>query len=114
MAYAPHCNTDFAREVRAGLEPTVPLILGLFFEKEYGKLFEYGERLEGDKWLRRDYPHIVYVGGGESRIAKVMKTVAYVVMDEDEYGLPVVEKWQLKRHEKFAVEWARREQEKTA
>jgi hypothetical protein len=34
----------------------------------------------------------------------VKKTVAYVCVDEDEFGLPVVEKWHIKRHRQYA-EW---------
>jgi hypothetical protein len=30
-----------------------------------------------------------------------LKTGAYVVVDEDEYGLPVVEKWNIKQHQQF-------------
>jgi hypothetical protein len=35
---------------------------------------------------------------GTKRTATVKKTVAYVAVDEDEFGNPVVEKWQIKRH----------------
>jgi hypothetical protein len=27
--------------------------------------------------------------------------VAYVSVDEDEFGLPVIEKWHIKRHRKY-------------
>ena len=38
-------------------------------------------------------------GGGQGwRHAKVLKTRAYVVTDEDEYGMPIVEKWKLKKN----------------
>ena len=41
-------------------------------------------------------------GGGQGwRHAKVLKTVAYVVTDEDDYGMPVVEKWKLKKNNEY-------------
>jgi hypothetical protein len=33
----------------------------------------------------------------------VKKTVAYVAVDEDEFGLPVLEKWQLKKNKSYAI-----------
>jgi hypothetical protein len=33
----------------------------------------------------------------------VKKTVAVIVVDEDEFGLPVTEKWQLKKHREYAL-----------
>jgi hypothetical protein len=36
------------------------------------------------------------------RYATVKKTVAYIVVDEDENG-PVVEKWFLKKNNKYAI-----------
>jgi len=57
-----------------------------------------------DSWLPVvDYPHRVHVQTspiGESgwRYARVLKTVAYIVTDEDDYGQPVIEKWDVKRH----------------
>ena len=32
-----------------------------------------------------------------------MKTRAYIVTDEDEYGKPVVEKWYIKNHRDYLV-----------
>ena len=56
-----------------------------------------------------DYPHKVWVGGGGVcgmtgwRYANVRKTVAVIVVDEDEKGLPVVEKWHIKKNTEYAV-----------
>jgi hypothetical protein len=36
------------------------------------------------------------------RYATVKKTVAVIVVDEDEFGLPVTEKWQLKKMNEYA------------
>ena len=52
--------------------------------------------------MAENYPHRVWVGGygvgGMSgwRYARVLKTVAHVVVDESDDGSPVVEKWELK------------------
>tara|TARA_R110000782_G_scaffold4974_2_gene17455 strand:+ start:1029 stop:1451 length:423 start_codon:yes stop_codon:yes gene_type:complete len=74
--------------------------IGEFLEKDYGNGFTYGVNEDG-VFSREEYPHIVYVGGTtglDYRYAKVLKTVAYVVVDEDENGAPVVEKWALKKN----------------
>lgn len=77
-------------------------IIGCFEEKEHGNLFEFSKVPE-DKIFTIAFPEydsFVWVGpslvaGTEKRYAKVLKTVAYVVVDEDENG-PVVEKWAIK------------------
>jgi len=75
-------------------------VVGSFQEKEYGHLFEYIVNTDGDP----EYPYRVFVGpnGEETRMAKILKTVAYIVTDErvDEFGRTyyVEEKWQIKRH----------------
>ena len=78
--------------------------VGEFIEKSVGNGFTYG--VNKDEWLKNEYPHIVYVNDAEGhgsgyRYAKVLKTVAYIVVDEDEYGKPVVEKWKLKENIKY-------------
>lgn len=74
--------------------------IGQFTEKEVGNYFEYS--LNADGWFA-EYPHIVWVGGpGQGyRYANVKKTVAYIVVDEDEYGDPIEEKWYIKQHVKY-------------
>jgi len=71
------------------------LDLGQFKEKTYGNTFNYRAtttRLFGD-----EFPHEIYVGPlGETRFANVKKTVAYIVIDEVDYGEPVIEKWHIK------------------
>jgi hypothetical protein len=92
MAFAPHY--------------LLGKVLGEFIEKEHGKYFDYAERDEDEvlAWAG-DYPHKVYVGGpvGGSvwRPALVKKTVAWVVVDEDDDGKPFAEKWFLKKHKVF-------------
>ena len=76
-------------------------IIGKFVEKEIGNLFEYS--VNNDPFfVNEDFPHKIWVTtpreGVDSgfRYGLVKKTVAYIVTDEDEYGLPVVEKWLVK------------------
>ena len=77
---------------------------GCFREKQNGHLFEFEFENDG---ACAGYDHKVWVAdqgnmieGIESgwRYAKVLKTVAYIVTDEDEFGAPVVEKWDIKDH----------------
>jgi hypothetical protein len=69
------------------------------FENEFAR-FEYRANTCTDI---NDFPHEVAMSDGSFRFAKVLKTVAYIVVDEDEYGLPVVEKWDIK------TVWARKQ-----
>lgn len=80
-----------------------PNVLGSFIEKDYGKTFEYIKAPVlpfGD-----DYPHRIFVGPswneGQYRYAKVLRTVAHVVVDEAADGSPVVEKWNIKAHREY-------------
>ncbi len=88
MALTPDLNQD---------------IYGYFIEKEFGHQFEYTANTDGDP----EYPYRVYVGpnGEETRMAKILKTVAYIVTDErvDEFGRTyyVEEKWQITRHRNY-------------
>lgn len=74
-------------------------IIGMFTEKEVGNYFEYSHNNDG---VMEDYPHLVWVTNPIEgidqgyRYARVLKTVAYIVVDEDDYGRPVVEKWYIK------------------
>ena len=90
-------------------------ILGCFHEKEHGRLFEYSRAKDGDivdSWRAKDhpeFPHRVWVNellehGRGFRLAKVMKTVAYVLLDGDEISdapIPYVEKWYIKGHKEY-------------
>lgn len=76
-------------------------ICGCFEEKEHGHLFEFSKNpvVSGNS---EEYPHLVWVNSRdpETRYAKVLKTVAYIVVDENENGL-VIEKWFIKNHRKY-------------
>lgn len=105
MAYAPHTNTDVRHNVR------LPLILGCFAEKETGNYFEYAVRPDEGIDFAPDCPHIVYVTNPITgvdhgfRYAKVLKTVAWIAVDEDENGDAVYEKWEIKQHRNYDTEW---------
>jgi|TARA_B110000908_G_C10206629_1_gene428076 hypothetical protein len=80
-------------------------ILGFFSEKECGNAFEFSKNPDNMAFCE-DFPHVVWVGdsiGSPYRYALVKKTVAYVVTDEDEFGLPVVQKWDIKNHKLYEV-----------
>lgn len=78
--------------------------IGCFTEKDVGNYFEYSnnpDRKEGcEDWCC--FPHLVWVVTllvvvGVYRYATVKKTVAYIVVNEDEY-LPVIEKSYQKKY----------------
>lgn len=87
MAYADTNKVDYST------------VAGAFNEKEFGHAFEYIS--EFNEWS--GMPHLLFVGHGQTRQAEVKKTVAYVVVDEDDFGKPVIEKWFIKHG------WARAE-----
>jgi hypothetical protein len=72
--------------------------VGQFVEKDFGKTHEYS--LIGDDgllWMGDEFPHKLWTLDG-FRHARILKTVAYIIVDEDEYGLPVIEKWYITSH----------------
>jgi len=87
--------------------------IGVFVEKDTGNYFEYSLNDElvlappAHGGRNMEFPHKVWVGGegvcGQwgYRYAVVMKTRAYIAVDEDEDG-PVVEKWYLKKNTEYA------------
>ena len=81
--------------------------IGQFVERDTGNYFEYSVN-DDPISLCEDFPHKVWVGGAGVcgmrgyRYAIVKKTVAYVAVDEDEFGLPVLEKWNLKSNREYA------------
>jgi len=78
------------------------LILGRFDEREHGKVFEYAIRPDTGNDFAPDCPHIVFVGGlGETRFARVLKTVAWVAVDETDTGEAIYERWNIKQHKEY-------------
>ena len=80
--------------------------IGVFVEKDTGNYFEFSineDHMAADE--NGGFTHKVWVGdtiGSPYRYAVVMKTVAYIAVDEDDEGLPVVEKWHLKKCREYA------------
>ena len=78
-------------------------ILGCFREKTTDNLFEFSKNLDESKIPYLDaYPHLVWVTERSSfdygyRYANVKKGVAYIVVNEDDDGNPIVEKWEIKQ-----------------
>jgi len=78
-------------------------ILGSFTEKSAGNFFEFSKNLDDITFIDVvEYPHLVWVtspSGFDSgfRYANVKKTVAYIVVDEDDEGNPVIDKWNIKQ-----------------
>ena len=81
--------------------------MGDFTESSHGLKFEYEPNNPVDSVVPvADYPHRVWVATSPIndsgwRYANVKKTVAYIVVDEDEYGQSVVEKWAIKNRRIF-------------
>lgn len=108
MAFAPHTNTDVQNQLRCGVVPTtVPMIFGNFREKREGHIFEYAERRGFPDDFAPEMPHMIYVGDGQTRLAKVLKTVAWIVIDESDDGSPVYVKWDIKNHAVYDTSWVR-------
>lgn len=97
MAYAPHHNAELFNG--AG-EQVRPRLLGSFTEKDCGHFFEYAERMPGmfPADFGTDCDKVVYVGNGEPRLARILKTVAYIVVDERPDGSASYERWDIKGH----------------
>ena len=78
-----------------------------YFQHSNGVDFAYEANNPADSWLPVvNYPHRVWVSCNPIndsgwRYANVKKTVAYIVVDEDDHGQPVIEKWTIKNHRNF-------------
>ena len=83
--------------------------IGCFVERDTGNYFEYSVNDDPLNNCNEHSWHKIWVGGGGVagmtgyRYGTVKRTVAYVVVDEDEYGLPVVEKWYLKKNREKTI-----------
>jgi hypothetical protein len=53
---------------------------------------------QGTWGLENGFAHEIAICDGSVRFANVKKTVAYVCVDQDECGKPVVEKWNIKHN----------------
>lgn len=78
-------------------------VLGYFRNAETNAHFEYAERGEAHYWREAradEWTHIIFTGDG-TRVARVLKTRAYIAVDEDEFGRPIVERWRIKQHRQY-------------
>ena len=76
--------------------------VGAFQEKDTGNWFEFSHNDDPYNGFNEDFPHKIWVGDGY-RYGNVMKTRVVICVDEDEYGLPVTQKWYTKKHREYAV-----------
>ena len=71
----------------------------------HGTLFEYSLSPSDDPrndFVPDDFDMLVWVGPHDgTRRAKVLKTVIYIAIDEDDYGQPIIEKWHIRNHTKY-------------
>lgn len=90
MAFAPYINAH--RRADQGE------VLGCFREKDHGLTFEYAKRTDAlfHDDFHPEFPHVVFVGHGEVRLAKVLKTVLTMLVDED-----WVDKWHIRSHREY-------------
>lgn len=67
----------------------------VFKEKEFGRYFTAQETT--DEWaLSHGLTHEYVSEGGYRRYLKLLKTVAYVAVDEADDGSAVLERWEIK------------------
>jgi hypothetical protein len=95
MSFAPYTND------RRG---ELPPVMGAFRHAETGCHFEFAGRDDADReTFAPEAPFRVFVGMGETRAARVLKTVAWVVVDEAADGSPVYERWPLRQFRPYAL-----------
>jgi hypothetical protein len=76
-------------------------MFGSFIEKDVKGAHTYVPNDEGENTASWDFPHKLLTNDG-FRYARVLKTVAYIAVDEDAYGQPIVEKWDIYSHRQMA------------
>jgi len=73
-------------------------LIGTFSHAETGARFDY---TEAKRYPLPGCEFEVWMSDGSTRTARILKTVAYVAIDEDENGQPVFEKWPLRAHHQY-------------
>ena len=77
-------------------------IRGCFTHKEFGTYFEFSAATTAESaWTEPQYNMKVWVGGHHWRLAQVLKTVVHVIVDEDQYGRPILERWPIKQFQLY-------------
>ena len=81
-------------------------VIGCFVERDFGKFFEFSEN-ENPEFFP-GYKHKVWVTDPKNgldqgwRHALVKKTVAYIVVDENDDGTAVTQKWNIKEKREYS------------
>ena len=76
-------------------------MFGSFIEKDVKGNHTYVPNDEGENTSTWEFPHKLITNDG-FRYARVLQTVAYIAVDEDAYGQPIVEKWGIYSHRRMA------------
>lgn len=77
---------------------------GYFENKEFNTKYEYLDKAPSQWCADRGATHTIYVGPfSETRPARILKSVAYVGIDEENDQL-VWEKWEIKNHKNYRAE----------
>lgn len=106
MCYTVYIVKKQAKDAYMGLATmdNYQTTIGQFTERSVGKNHEYSPNTDIEsgwdpKWdqFAERFPHKLWTLDG-FRYARVLKTVAYICVDEDEYGQPVTEKWDITNH----------------
>lgn len=76
------------------------MIHGNFKERDVGNRFYYRETK--DEWaLKHGLKfEIDFANTEERRFARILKTVAYIAVDENAEGKPVLAKWHITQHQR--------------
>jgi hypothetical protein len=81
--------------------PDQRLVIGGFQHKVTGKWFEFRTLVQRTDWIPVGFDYEIYVcsrpvNDSGIRYAKILKTVAHVVIDEDADCKPVIQVWPIK------------------
>jgi hypothetical protein len=86
MSFAPYETSD---------------IIGSFTEKDFDNYFEFSKNTVQPFGV--EFPHKIWVSCNAFRYGRVLKTVVYIVVDENDDGSPLVEKWNIKNQRVFLL-----------
>ena len=78
---------------------------GYFRESETDNFFEYAAHNNFiEDTVYPDFQCRVFVDNeGSWRYAKILKKTAYIIVDINDCGEPVIEKWQIKNHRRYNI-----------
>lgn len=76
--------------------------VGIFTEKEYNHIFEYEPAETPIEFDGKSFDKLVSVGfNGEKRYAHILKTVAYIIVDESDCDVYKVQRWEITKHRRY-------------